>query len=128
MARTFTMILALAALLSLAACNTVTGPTAGSLDTIDRTGDRTPGELQNPDELTPEGEGGGGGLDREPTYNDNGRPRRGQEHAPAGDGIGTGVQSPDELAPEGEGGGGTNDREPTYNERPRRSRGQEHTP
>ncbi len=73
MSRSFLTIIALCAVLSAAACNSVTGPAANSGD--NRTAgsggrDRNPGTIASPDELAPpDGDNGGGGGDtKEETY------------------------------------------------------------
>lgn len=126
MSRTFTMILALAALLSLAACNSITGPTAGPTNTIDRGGDRFPAEFDSPDEIAPDGEDGGPGS-RDPLTSRPPTTRRGQEVGNA-DGAGDAPQNPDELGPSDGEGGGPGAPERLNNRPPATRRGQEVTP
>jgi hypothetical protein len=69
MSRTILSALAICALLSAAACTDLTGPAVNNGDTRTSQGggkDRTPGEVASPDEITPPGDGGGGGEIKEP--------------------------------------------------------------
>ena len=92
MFRTLTSILALAALLATAACNDITGPTAGDpAKTVSGGGHRTPQERnESPEILVPEDPGSGNGSDANGIRTNRLGQRRGRNDIAPGDDQGGG--------------------------------------